>query len=232
MKILIAEDEEISRVMLQTTLEDWGFDVRTASDGEEAWALMQGPDAPQLAILDWMMPKVEGPVLCRELRKQKREDSLYLILLTSRDKEEDIVLGLQAGADDHIAKPYDTGELQARVNVGKRIIKLHNQLREQEKLQGVLEMAGAVCHELNQPLQAVLSFSELLMRETDAGDPNFETIKEITTGTDRLGELTRKIMRISRYRSKPYVDGTKIIDIDGASGNAVGGETSLTEGDM
>jgi DNA-binding response OmpR family regulator len=217
MKIMIAEDEEISRVMLQTCLENWGYDVKVACDGQEALDIMQAPDAPQIAILDWMMPKMEGPVLCHELRRQEREDPLYLILLTSRDKGKDIILGLQAGADDLIAKPYDSGELQARINVGKRILRLHGQLGEQEKLQGVLEMSAAVCHELNQPLQAVMGFSELLLKGIETSDPNYENLKQITKGTERLWELTQKIMKISRYQSKTYVDGSRIIDIDGAT---------------
>jgi len=123
---------------------------------------------------------------------------------------------LEAGADDYLAKPFDIGELRARVNAGRRMILLQNELREREKLQGVLEMAGAVCHELNQPLQSVLSLTELLMMEVDPGDPNFIKIRTIKEGVDRIAELTRKIRRTAQYRSKPYLSG-RIIDIEGAS---------------
>jgi len=217
MKILIAEDDVTARIMLQAILIKWGYAVISASDGEEAYTLFQQIDAPQLAVLDWEMPGMDGVTLCRRLREQERSDPLYLILLTSRGEREDIVQGLEAGADDYIAKPYDTEELRARVNVGNRMIKLQNESREREKLQGVLEMAGAVCHELNQPLQSVSGFSEMLLMDLESGDRNYETLKTIKSGIDRIGELTRKIMNISRYQSKPYLSRSKIIDIEEAS---------------
>ena len=216
MKILIAEDDVTARIMLQAILIKWGYAVISASDGEEAYTLFQQIDAPQLAVLDWEMPGMDGATLCRRLREQERSDPLYLILLTSRGEREDIVQGLEAGADDYIAKPYDNEELHARVNVGNRMIKLQNESREREKLQGVLEMAGAVCHELNQPLQSVSGFSEMLLMDLETSDKNYETLKTITSGIDRIGELTRKIMKITRYQSKPYLK-SKIVDIEQAS---------------
>jgi len=217
MEILIAEDEEISRFMLETILQEWGYQVRSTCDGNEAWIALQEESAPQLAVLDWMMPGIDGPTLCQKLRAQEKEGPLYLILLTSKTESRDIAQGLESGADDYIAKPYDVEELRARINVGKRMIALQNEQREREKLQGVLEMAGAVCHELNQPLQTVSGYSELLLLDMQSSDPNFEGLKNIKTGIERLGQLTRKIMKITRYQSKPYLDGSKIIDIDGAS---------------
>ena len=218
MKILIAEDDFTSRTMLQAILTRWGFDVLATCDGEEAYTVFQQNDAPQLAVLDWEMPGVDGADLCRRLRGQDRSDPLYLILLTSRGRREDIVQGLEAGADDYIAKPYDTEELHARIHVGGRMIKLQNALREREKLQGVLEMAGAVCHELNQPLQCVSGFSELLLMDLKTDDPNYETLKNIEAGIDRIGKLTRRIMKITSYQTKPYL-ASKIVDIEQASLN-------------
>lgn len=217
MKILIADDEEVSRIMLQTVLEEWGYSVISTGDGNEAWATMQEKDAPQLAVLDWMMPGRDGPALCRELRGQERKDPLYLILLTAKAEGVDIVQGFDAGADDYIVKPYDVKELQARINAGRRMIALQDEQMEREKLQGVLEMAGAVCHELNQPLQSVSGFSELLLMDAVASDPNYECLKSIKMGIERIGKLTRRIMEITRYRSKPYPGGINIIDIEGAS---------------
>ena len=216
MKILIAEDDMTSRAMLQAVLAKWGYDVTAASDGEQAWAALQEPTPPGLAVLDWEMPGLDGDELCRRLRAQERKEPLYLILLTSRGAPEDIVRGLEAGADDYIAKPYDNAELKARVDVGRRMLMLQNEMREREKLQGVLEMAGAVCHELNQPLQIVSGFSEMLLLDADAGDKNSETLKTIKDGIDRIGELTRRIMKITRYQAKPYLKG-RIVDIEQAS---------------
>jgi len=159
-----------------------------------------------------------GETLCHKLRAKDRQEALYLILLTSRGAREDVVRGLEAGADDYITKPYDIEELRARIKVGRRILALQNELRKQEKLEGVLEMAGAVCHALNQPLQSVSGFSELIMMDVDESDPQYHNLKTIKEEIDRIGKLTRKIMKISKYRVKGYLDGKmKIIDIENAA---------------
>ena len=223
MKILIAEDDFTSRTMLQAVLTKWGYDVTATENGDDAFAVLQQEDSPQLAIFDWEMPGMDGASLCRTIRGQGRKEPLYLILLTSRGNHKDIVQGLEAGADDYIAKPYNNAELQARVNAGRRMVLLQNEMREREKLQGVLEMAGAVCHELNQPLQSVSGFSELLLMDLAASDKNYETLKAIKSGIGRIGELTRKIMKITRYQSRLYLK-SKIVDIEKASqDNAEGG---------
>lgn len=215
MKVLVAEDDITSRAILQAILQKWGYEVIITCDGNEAWKALQENDAPQIALIDWEMPEIDGTALCRKLRAQERKYPLYLILLTSKDEREDIVQGLEAGADDYITKPYDNQELRARVNVGQRMIKLRNELRERDVLKGVLEMAGAVCHELNQPLQSVSGFSELLLLDMDNGDPNYETLKKIKAGVERIGKLTHKIMGISKYRAKEYMNGKRtIVDID------------------
>jgi len=216
MRLLIAEDDVTSRAMLQAVLTKWGYDVTAVSDGEQAWAGLQEPNAPGLAVLDWEMPGMDGAELCRRLREQTRKEPLYLILLTSRSEPEDIVQGLEAGADDYIAKPYNNAELKARVDVGRRMLLLQNEMREREKLQGVLEMAGAVCHELNQPLQIVSGFAEMLLLETNTDDKNYKILKTIKQGIERIGELTRRIMKITRYQAKPYLKG-RIVDINEAS---------------
>lgn len=218
MKVLIAEDDITSRTMLQAVLKKWSYEVVATADGDEAWTSMQKENAPQLLILDWMMPGMDGPALCRKLRGQERTGALYIILLTSKNERQDVVAGLETGADDYITKPYDKDEMRARVNVGSRMLELQTRLREKEKLQGVLEMAGTVCHELNQPLQAVSGWSELLLMDLVHSDPNYATLKKIIEGVDRIGDLTRKIMRISRYKTKGYMDNkSRIIDIDQSS---------------
>lgn len=217
MKVLIAEDDLTSRTILKAILTNWGYEVTVVADGQSALAAMQGEDAPQLAILDWMMPLMDGPDVCRELRKIKERDTLYLILLTSRGDRNDIVQGLEAGADDYISKPYDNDELRARLQVGNRMIRMQNELLEWVKFQGVLEMAGAVCHELNQPLQGIISYSEILMMGVSEADPHYEILKKIQMQVDRIGKLTRKIMNITRYQSKPYLSNSRIVDLEYAS---------------
>jgi CheY-like chemotaxis protein len=218
MKILVAEDDMTSRFMIQAFLEKWGYEVVCVDDGVEAWAALQMPEAPQLAIFDWMMPGMDGLSLCRKLRDQKRQDPLYIILLTTKGDRNDIIEGLEAGADDYVTKPFDPEELNARICVGKRIMGLQNDLRDRDKFQGVIEMAGAVCHELNQPLQSIMGLSEMLLMDLDPEDLSYETAKQITKEVERIGVLTHKFMTISRYRSKAYMNGRSVIvDIEKAS---------------
>jgi phosphoserine phosphatase RsbU/P len=216
MNVLIADDDDTCRAMLQAFLKKCGYDVAAARDGREAWEMLQTPDAPRLAVIDWMMPEMNGPDLCRKLRSQESTRPLYIILLTSKGEQQDIIAGLEAGADDYIAKPYDQDELKARMNAGRRIIQLQLELIKKQKLQGVLEMAGAVCHELNQPLQSVSGFAELLIRDLRENDPNKPRLEKIKAEVDRIGILTRKIMNIANYRTREYLRGT-IIDIDQSS---------------
>jgi len=128
MRILIADDSLLSRRLLEQTLRGWSYDVVVASDGAEAYELLSGPDAPSLAILDWMMPGYTGPEICRMIREKNVEPYTYILLLTSRNEKEDVVTGMDAGADDYITKPFDRHELQVRLRAGTRIVELQEQL--------------------------------------------------------------------------------------------------------
>ena len=128
MRILIAEDDAVSRRVLQTMLGKWGHDVVVTCDGASAWEALQQPDTPRLAVLDWMMPEMDGVEICRRVRATPGSPLLYLILLTAKGRMEDIVEGLQAGADDYVTKPFDPEELRARVHVGERILELQADL--------------------------------------------------------------------------------------------------------
>ena len=130
MKVLIAEDEIVSRRLLESALPRWGYDVVTATDGEEAWMLLQEPDAPTIMVLDWLMPRLDGVDICRRIRAHPRLSSVYIILLTSRAAIEDVVQGLEAGANDYITKPFDAAELRARMQVGVRVVSLQTTLAE------------------------------------------------------------------------------------------------------
>lgn len=129
MQILIADDEAVSRRMLSHFLANWDYEVVEARDGTEAWNKLQEENAPRLAILDWMMPGIDGVELCRKLRSSERPYT-YVLLLTARQERQDILLGLDAGADDYLTKPVDVAQLRARLAVGKRIIDLQQRLME------------------------------------------------------------------------------------------------------
>ena len=124
MRILIAEDDETSRAVLSALLKKWGHELVSTCDGDEAWTALQASDAPCLAILDWMMPGKDGPELCRRAREMNRTSPLYIILLTALGRKEDVVTGLEAGADDYVTKPFSNEELRARIQVAQRVIEL------------------------------------------------------------------------------------------------------------
>ena len=133
--VFIAEDDPMFRRILQQQLENWGYRVNAVDDGAKAWELLQKDDAPGLLILDWIMPGMDGLELCRRIRGKQRPRYQYILLVTSRDDKQDVVKGLEAGADDYLTKPFDTGELRARLRVGQRILTLQDELiRAREEL--------------------------------------------------------------------------------------------------
>jgi two-component system cell cycle response regulator len=128
MRILIADDSLVSRHLLEATLRNWGYEVIVACDGTEAWKVLERDDAPNLAILDWMMPGQTGPEVCRLVRHKAKEPYTYILLLTSRSLKEDVVEGMDSGADDYLTKPFDQHELKVRLRAGTRIVDLQSQL--------------------------------------------------------------------------------------------------------
>ena len=144
-RILIAEDHYVSRHLLERNLANWGFSVSSAEDGEEALRILEGEDPPALAIIDWMMPKIDGVEVCRQVRAHKDRPYLYLLLLTAKSQKEEVAAGLEAGADDYVIKPFDPDELRARLKVGQRVVQLERTLA---KKVGDLEQALADVHKL------------------------------------------------------------------------------------
>jgi phosphoserine phosphatase RsbU/P len=129
-RLLIAEDHEASRKLLETYLTTCGYEVVATDNGEEAWKILEGPNAPGIALLDWMIPGVEGPELCRRVRAQVSRPYQYLVLLTSLSAKDDVAAGLAAGADDYVTKPFDREELRARLAVGQRVVRLERTLEK------------------------------------------------------------------------------------------------------
>ena len=132
MRILIADDSIVSRPLLDATLRKWGYEVVVACDGVEAWKALQGEDAPKLAILDWVMPGLTGLEVCRNVREQGKDKDIYtyILLLTSKSLREDLIEGMESGADDYLTKPFDQHELKVRLRAGTRIIELQRELVE------------------------------------------------------------------------------------------------------
>jgi DNA-binding response OmpR family regulator len=130
MKILIAEDDLVSRTMLSRLLTSWGHEVVVTVDGRAAWEMLQKDDAPKVAILDWMMPEIDGPEVCRRNHGLARQEPTYVILLTAKDRTEDLVVGLESGANDYLVKPFDRRELQARLRVAERVVALQREVAD------------------------------------------------------------------------------------------------------
>ncbi len=128
MRILIADDSNVSRHLLESIVRKWGYEVVTTADGSQAWEELQKPDAPRLAVLDWMMPGMTGPEVCRLVREKGSDPYTYILLLTSRTQKEDVIEGMNSGADDYVVKPFDQQELNVRLRAGRRIIDLQDQL--------------------------------------------------------------------------------------------------------
>jgi two-component system cell cycle response regulator len=134
MRILVADDDPVTRRLLQAQLQKWGHEVTACADGEVAWEILTKEDSPRLVVLDWMMPGMDGVNICRNLRKEGQKTYSYLILLTSKSQQDDIVEGLEAGADDYITKPFNPNELKVRIRAGARIIQLQEELIDALKI--------------------------------------------------------------------------------------------------
>jgi DNA-binding response OmpR family regulator len=177
MHILIAEDDPVSRRMLEVLLVKAGHQVEATNDGAAAWTALQRDDAAPLAVLDWMMPQLDGVEICRRLRAALAR-STYVILLTARDRSEDLVAGLQAGANDYATKPFDAAELRARVQVGVRVAELQTALTERvreleealanvRQLQGLLPMCS-YCKKIRDDSNYWSQVEEYISRRSEA----------------------------------------------------------------
>ncbi|MCH8062544.1 MAG: response regulator [Chloroflexi bacterium] len=210
MKVLVAEDDRSTRLLLETTLLRWGYDVSTAANGSDAWEAIQGEDPPELVILDWMMPDMDGVEVCQKISETEGLTPPYVILLTSKGRREDIVEGLRAGADDYVTKPFDSEELRARVSVGERLLELQQQRLEQEtahyieqlqhaqKMEGVGRLASGVAHDFNNLLTAIMGYSELLMKPERPQESVIRDIQEIKKIAQRGARLTQQLLSYSR----------------------------------
>jgi two-component system, NtrC family, sensor kinase len=171
MHVLIADDDSVSRRLLQSYLQKWGYEVTAAQDGADAWDLFGRGSFPMI-ITDWMMPELDGLGLLRLVRSAQRPGYVYALLVTAKSEKEDLVEGMEAGADDFLTKPFDRDELRVRLRAGERIIRLEQNVRqtraaliETEKLASLGRLAAGVAHEINNPLAYVVNNLSLLRRD-------------------------------------------------------------------
>jgi len=230
MRILIADDEPISLRVLEATLLKWGYEVVATRDGDKAWKALQQDEAPPLAILNWMMPGMDGVELCRKIRATHADKYTYIIMLTAKEGKEDIIAGLKSGADDYITKPFDPKELKYRIRIGQRVIELEERLKLQastdyltgllnrrslmERLESEFSRSGRE----QTPLAIILSDIDFFKKVNDRhGHQAGDVVLQAFAGC--LARLCRQYDFIGRYGGEeflvccPGVSGAQAISI-------------------
>ncbi len=223
MRILVVDDDPLTLHMVVYRLRQWGHEVISCTDGESAWKILESGSVPNVAILDWMMPGINGPDLCQKIRSRKDCPYVYIVLLTGRNNPEDLITGLDAGADDYLTKPFHLGELEARLRAGKRIVDLQNELisaRETLRIQAMQDpltqilnhgaILDALLNEINraqrehQPLSLILADLDGFKKVNDsyghvAGD---QVLIEVAR---RMRNCLRSYDAIGRYGGEEFL---------------------------
>jgi diguanylate cyclase (GGDEF)-like protein len=223
MKVLIADDDVVSRKLVANMLAAWGYEVLLVGDGEHALRLLQAEDGPVLAILDWMMPGIDGPEVCRRIRAVNQQRYIYILLLTARTGAEDLLAGMEAGADDYITKPYNVNELRARIRAGRRIVDLQAEvltaqqaLREQatrDSLTGVWNRSAILDMIGRELARSVRQHSALMLVMADID--HFKQVNDVhghlvgdevlKQSTKRLALCIRPYDSIGRYGGEEFI---------------------------
>jgi len=218
MKVMIVEDEPISRRVLENFLREWGYEVISTTDGMTAWEIIRSPDAPSLIISDWMMPNMDGVELCEKIRGMEKDQYTYFILLTTRAEKGDIIKGLHSGADDFIVKPFDREELRYRVKIGERIIDLEQKiikLANTDYLTGVLNRRAfmeKIDEEINRSIRNKKELSVIL---TDID--HFKKVNDsyghqvgdlvLQRFTQQISKTSRSYDFVGRYGGEEFIIG-------------------------
>jgi diguanylate cyclase (GGDEF)-like protein len=214
MSVLVAEDNPVFQSMLRSMLTKWGYDARILPNGLEAWDAMQAADAPRLVVLDWMMPYMDGVEVCRRIRTAAREPYVYVLLLTARTESQDLVEGMEAGADDYLTKPFNAQELRVRLRAGRRILDLQQQLMEAREALRVQATHDALTGLFNRGrvleiLAAEIARSERELRRLAVLMVDLDRFKQINdtlghqAGDAVLREAARRMQAATRQYDAP-----------------------------
>ena len=214
--VLITDDNPVNVKVVQAMVEKKGYRTASAMDGKSC-IKMTKELSPDLILLDISMPGMSGIEVCRTLRQDEQTNGIPIIFVTASADNETLKEAFEAGGTDYVRKPVNRIELLARIKSALDQKELMEKIVEEEKLKGVLEMAGAVCHELNQPMHSVSGYSQLLLLDITEENQLYNNLKTIKEQIDRMGKITRKLMGITKYETKKYLGESKIIDIDKAS---------------
>jgi len=218
--VIVADDDPTMRQLMTTVVEQSGHAVvRAATDGEEAWQAYTETHVP-LMILDWEMPKLDGLGLCRRVRDSEQGDQTFLLVVTGRDKREDLLSALDAGADDYVTKPVTPDELAARLRIAERRIEItgarrraEEELRRARYLAGIGETSLALQHEINNPLAAMLSHASLIQAGMVAESEKEEAVATIVEQARRIGDVVKRLRQLGEPRSIEYLGESRMLDI-------------------
>ena len=213
MKVLVVDDDQISRTMLRLLLEKEGLSVIEARTGKDALSILRGDDPPKLVVLDWVMPDIEGTEVCRRIRKSKTSGYTFVMILTAKARSEEIVAGLEAGADDYLAKPFNPEELVIRLRAGRRILELESQLLGRTQL--LKDLIFAISHDLKTPLIAInMTIEEAL---DGAYGQLSDSYRKILLATHRsvlaLRQMIETLLALARFDSGKRFTGTDSVDL-------------------
>jgi two-component system, NtrC family, sensor kinase len=225
MNVILADDDPTMRMLLSRVVERSGHEVATAAaDGGAAWAAWVASPAP-LLILDWEMPKVDGLELCRRIRSAERGDEPFILVITARDKTEDLTAVLDAGADDYMSKPVTPDNLMARLRIAERRIGVNaarrtaeEKLRKAQYLAGIGETSLALQHEINNPLAALLSNTSLIESGMMTDAEKEEALGTIAQMARRIADVVKRLRRLDNPTSVEYLGSARMIDINPGAG--------------
>lgn len=226
MKLLIAEDDVTSRLMLESTASRWGFLPEVYEDGEQAWKGITEDDPPYLLLLDWEMPGLSGIELCQRVRELPNNEFFYIVILTSRSSTEDLVAGLEAGANDYIRKPFSAEELQARLNVGRRMIelqlhrvqserensRLQRELLESRKMEALGQITGSIAHDFNNILGIIMGYTSMTISRyrTQMPEKMLTYLEASLASSERAKELVAKMLTFTHGEEEDTTEAIQV----------------------
>lgn len=235
-RILLAEDDSITRLRVESYLRKWGFEPVSVADGQAAWDALNSDNAPRLAILDWQMPKMTGIDVCKLVRAADWPHYTYLLMLTAREQISDRVEGFSAGADDYVAKPFKLPELQARLRPALRVLELHDQLRNlnahledkvlqrTQQIQELLEQKDRFIHQLGHDLRTPLTpLVSLLPKVLESQtDPQVRKMLKISTDSARhIKGLVEKTLHLAKLNSTQFLPHITDVNLWGIAESAL-----------
>ncbi len=226
MTVLVVEDDPVTANFISTILNEAGYHIRSAANGIECLESIEVVQ-PDVILMDIKMPKLGGIETCRKIKANALYESIPVVFVTASTDDATLGAAFDAGGRDYIRKPINRVELLSRLRLMYELQQTHLKRLETEKLNGVLETAGGVCHKLNQPLQYILGAIQILLMDMDIEDKMYPQLDAVRDKVEQMGEITRKLAEITRYRTKAHAGGQHILDIDDSSGHSHNSDSQI-----